>query len=191
MDFKMGSDALLEPGHDDWVVAGLPTVCHVTDFACDHGGSFMGFHSRWKSDARLSDDDFGVLDHETYCRVLDVALAYDQLHLSQCACIGLICRALHRVQLRYNARFIGTTVSANGGEDRKKGGGRPQLPGDPDLRLLIGTSVTRGLVNVAPKLLEWVADKKHAEVLLLKEDRKLATERAFAAGLSKTPADDG
>ena len=49
----------------------------------------------------------------------------------------------------------------------------------------------RIVVCVAPPLLSWIADRKHTEMMLLKEDRKLAAERAYALGLSKPPADDG
>ena len=43
---------------------------------------------------------------------------------------------------------------------------------------------------IAPKLLEWVADKQHREMLILKEGRKLASERAIASGAARAPAED-
>ena len=37
-----------------------------------------------------------------------------------------------------------------------------------------------GLVCIAPMLLEWIATKKHAEMMLRKEARKIAAETACA-----------
>jgi hypothetical protein len=43
---------------------------------------------------------------------------------------------------------------------------------------------------VAPHLQEWLAEKKHREVLMLKEDRKLQLERNWFTGAGPHPDHD-
>eukprot|EP00973_Karenia_brevis_P004411 603967-Karenia_brevis.AAC.1 len=42
-------------------------------------------HFRWRTDNKLQEDDFGVVEHEVLSEVVDVAVEYDQLDLSNLA----------------------------------------------------------------------------------------------------------
>ena len=82
---------------------------------------------------------------------------------------------------------------SRGGDPKNKkgkGGGKAMGTGDADLHWFMGTSITRGLVCVDPGLLAWIADRKHQEMMLLKEDRKWAAEKSYASGTAKPPAED-
>ena len=107
---------------------------------------------------------------------------YDQSHGSQCASLELTVQVVQRIQYRYKDRFIGGSALSRQATGKKTGKG--QAKGSA------GTSATRGLVRIASTLLEFIANKKHSEMLLLKEDRKLAAERAYALVIAKPPADD-
>ena len=135
---------------------------------------------RWKSEGRLGPEDPGVIEFETLARALKVAIEIDQLHVSQLQCMEILCRAMQRIQLKYRDRFLGRSDIDSGG-GKQKGRGRIHHY-EQDYHFVLGTNSTRGLVAVCPALAEWLADKKHREVLMLKEDRKLNAERAYLAG---------
>ena len=78
---------------------------------------------------------------------------------------------------------------AGGHKKKGKGGGKSSNSPDDDLHWFMGTSITRGMVCIDPALLAWIAEKKHQEMTLLKEDRKWAAEKSYIAGTSRPPAD--
>ena len=120
-EYRQAADLLREPTHLDWPIDGPTTVCYCVDFMARYGGSGLGFHNRWKAEARLLQDDSFVLEHESMCRILDAAVHCDQLHCPQLASLELVCRCSQRIQLRYRARFaVGEQqVSDQGGGKEK------------------------------------------------------------------------
>ena len=175
LDFKKASDMLLEPDQEELkeVVDGPTTICWVTAFMAQHGGSALAYHSRWQHEARLTIEDPAVLDHETLCHILQTALQVDQLNLGRLMCFELLARALQRIQGRYRERLIA------GGTGNGKGKSRGAL--EEDYHMVMGTQATWGRVLICPALSDYLADKRQKKSALLKEERKLDEERRLAA----------
>ena len=66
-------------------------------------------HNTWKSNCKLQPSDNGVLEHESICKALELALEYDQLNLGELACLELLCRQLQMLQYRWKERILGAT----------------------------------------------------------------------------------
>ncbi len=82
-EFDKASDTFKLPDVEDFRVAGPHTLRFVADFCSRRGGDWSGFHSHCKHNGGLLDDDPGMLEHESLCRVLDAATKYDHLQVSQ------------------------------------------------------------------------------------------------------------
>jgi hypothetical protein len=65
--------------------------------------------------------DGGVAAHETACRILQVATCYDQLHVSQLACVEVVARLIQMTQMRYRERFLGVPAKSGPSVDQAHG----------------------------------------------------------------------
>ena len=118
------------------------------------------------SEGKLSPNDTGIAAHEIACRVLETAACYDQVSVTQLACMELVARLIQLTQTKHRERFLPPVG--------KKGG---PVGIEDDAHLYLGTSQTRGRLCICPLLTEHVADKQHVEAMIYKERRKLAEER--------------
>ena len=174
-EFKIGADMLMDPDREDLiqVIDGPPTLTWCAHFMAQHGGTPLAYHSRWQHEAQLSIDDAGVLDHETLCHILQVAVIVDQINIGRCLSFELVARALQRIQGKYRER-----LTIGGG----KGGGKKSRGAlEEDYHMIMGTQATWGRVLIRPALSEYLADCRQKKAALLKEERKLDEERRLAA----------
>ena len=49
-----------------------------------------------------------MLEHESICKALELAIEYDQLNIGELAAIELLCRRLQMIQYRWKERVLGT-----------------------------------------------------------------------------------
>ena len=105
-----------------------------------------------------------MLEHESICKALELALEYDQLNLGELACVELLCRRLQMLQYRWRERVLGSAASGTL---------------DDESHYFLGTDPTRGNLCVCPALNSWLGEELHKEHLANKEQRKAREERAL------------
>ncbi len=185
--FRDGVDQLLTPTLKDMdYFDGPDTVIFCGRYMSVNSGTPLGYHNKFVADGGLDRNDPYVLEHESLCRLFQVGVEIDQLHASQLIIFELICPGIQRIESRFKDCFLGKLEIDSGGG--KKGGGRARANPEQDLHLFLGSSSIRGRLCICPQLLEWLAERKHREYIMLKEDRKLVEERrALQSG--KAPPD--
>eukprot|EP00972_Heterocapsa_arctica_P088866 13104996-Heterocapsa_arctica.AAC.1 len=62
----------------DFAVRGPRTALWTMRFMVENGGTPLGRHARFRSDGRFSGTDPGIGAHENLCKMLQVAMTYDQ-----------------------------------------------------------------------------------------------------------------
>ena len=175
-DFRSATDLLSENEWKDWPVRSPRTLGWVCRFIVENGGTPMGRHTKWKSDAKLGTEP-GVAEHESACKLLQTLLCYDQLDAGNLAAGELIARQIQMVEEKYKERLQGSSSSS----------GHPQS----DSFLYMGTSLTRGTVCICPALMEFVSGELQKETSILKERRKAREERTLARPKAKQGAHPG
>ncbi len=140
-----------------------------------NSGTPNGYHNMFVADGGLDHNDLCVLEPGSLCCLFQVGIETDQLHASQLVPFELICRGIHRMESRFKDCFLGKLEIHSGGG--KKGGGRARANPERDLHLFLGSSSIRGRLCICPQLFEWLAERKHREYSMLKDDRTLVEER--------------
>ena len=64
--------------------------------------------------------DNGVLEHESICKALELAVEYDQLNIGELATIELLCRRLQMIQYRWKERVLGASSSGSVDDESHK-----------------------------------------------------------------------
>ena len=64
----------------------------------------MIMHNTWKVNCKLQPSDGGVLEHESICKALELAIEYDQLNIGELAAIELLCHRLQMIQYCWKER---------------------------------------------------------------------------------------
>ena len=146
---------------DDFVVKGPRACLWVIKHMMESGGTPVGHHQRWRVNCKLQVTDSGVAEHETYCKVLQTMLTYDQLDVSNLASAEVIARQIQLIEERYENKLV----------DIDKHGQN---------HLFSGLDETRGGICLSPALREYVAQELTKESLIMKERRKAREERALA-----------
>lgn len=127
--------------------------------------SAVAQHHQWVSGSRIPEGDRSVYEDEVLARVLDAAVTYDALNISNLACMELVCR---RRQLIADAHA--------------------QTPGMPSYLAadhFMGQTYRSGGGVVTSTLTEHVAKQMASQAQIMKEKRKL--EEAKGKGKTKTP----
>lgn len=145
-----------------FVVQGPRTAMWVMRFICENGGTPLGRHTKFKSDAGLTAADPGVVTHEHLCKLLQTALTVDQLDGSNSATIELICRELQLIEEKYGDRLRSKDAFAEEGE------------------YFMRTSVGQANVCMCPALRTWISEEVRSDAAILKERRKAREERELA-----------
>eukprot|EP00959_Pyramimonas_sp_CCMP1952_P012890 272628-Pyramimonas_sp.AAC.1 len=96
-----------EDAWPDWPIRGPRTVPWVLKFMEQNGGSPMGRHMRFRTEAKLSPSDVGVDEHERACRMLEQMIFYDQLMVTNLASAESLCRAIQVQEERCRDRLAG------------------------------------------------------------------------------------
>ncbi|CAE7199591.1 unnamed protein product, partial [Symbiodinium natans] len=172
-EFREAVEKSTESAWTDWPVRGPRTAKWVGQYIANNGGSTFAMHNAWRSNSRLQPSDSGVLEHESICKALELALEYDQLNLGELACVELLCRRLQMLQYRRRERVLGSAASGTL---------------DDESHYFLGTDPTRGNLCVCPALNSWLGEELHKEHLANKEQRKAREERALVrTGKNKLP----
>ena len=108
-ELREGVELVSESSWGDWPIKGPRTAKWVGQYIVTNGGSPLTMHNTWKSNCKLQPSDNGVLEHESICKDLELALEYDQLNLGELACLELLCRQLQMLQYRWKERILGAT----------------------------------------------------------------------------------
>lgn len=122
--FDSALASLTESAFTDWPVQGPRTLHWLCRTLGQQGSSFARRHHWWSSVLRLSPDDLGVDEHQSLCEVLQMALQYDQLNITQCGCFELLARRLQFWESYYAKRLLeavtpqGNASSRIDGEER-------------------------------------------------------------------------
>ncbi|CAK0889074.1 unnamed protein product, partial [Prorocentrum cordatum] len=93
-------NALSETPVQGWPVQGPRTLLWRLSFMSTMGGTPAAWHQRWLTSMALPDEDEHAKLHETLCRVLDLAVACDQLQIAEMASFEIIARQLQLLEER-------------------------------------------------------------------------------------------
>ncbi|CAE7335826.1 unnamed protein product, partial [Symbiodinium pilosum] len=151
----------------DWPIKGPRTAKWVGQYFVSNGGSPMSMHNTWKVNCKLQPSDAGVLEHESICKALELAVEYDQLNIGELATIELLSRRLQMIQFRWKERILGSASSGTV---------------DDESHFFLGVDPTRGNLCICPALNTWLGEELHKEAQANKEQRKAREERALLRG---------
>ena len=149
-----------------WPLQGPRTALWCAKFISEQDIAPRSRHAKWRSEVNLTSADPTVAEHEFCMRVVQLAVQYDQLNISELAAFELVLRRAQLAEYRLKDRILGSRAgSALGGDV------------DEDGYLYLGTSETRGMLMIAPTLTSHISEELHREATILKERRKLREER--------------
>ena len=163
IEFREAVARMCQTAIPTWPLEGPRTTFWVCRFMVDNGGSPLARHGRWRAEARLTNSDGGVGEHERCCRALEVMSCWDQLNLPDLAVAEMLARSVQMQEERWRDRLSG--------EDPNSG---------LDSHLFYGTSSVRGNVCVSPALQAYVSTELAKEYSVSKERRKAGEERNAA-----------
>ncbi|OLQ10940.1 Calpain-15 [Symbiodinium microadriaticum] len=170
-ELRDGVDQSSETAWTDWPIKGPRTARWVAQYIVTNGGAPLSMHQAWKTNCKLQASDGGVLEHEAICKVLELAIEYDQLNVGELAAVELLCRRLQMIQYRWRERILGATATGTI---------------EDESHFFMGTDPTRGNLCICPSLNTWLGEELHKESQMNKEQRKAREERALLrSGKSK------
>ena len=158
-EFRDGVERCDPTTFTDFPVRGPRTTAWVLRFMTENGGTPMGRHAKFRSEAKVTNACPGVATHESLCKILQTALVYDQVDASNLACMELVVREIQMIEEKYAEKMEGEE------------GHRAEA------HLFLGSSSSRGNVCVDPSLRSWIAEEMRGEAAVLKERRKAREER--------------
>ena len=170
-EVRDGVELASESPWGDWPIKGPRTAKWVGQYFVTNGGGPLTMHNTWKVNCKLQPSDNGVLEHEALCKMLELAIEYDQLNIGELASIELACRRLQMIQYRWRERILGSVSSGTV---------------DDESHFFLGVDPTRGNLCICPALNSWLGEELHKESQANKEQRKAREERALLrAGKNK------
>lgn len=170
-EVRDGVELASESPWGDWPIKGPRTARWVGQYFVTNGGGPLTMHNTWKVNCKLQPSDNGVLEHEALCKMLELAIEYDQLNIGELASIELACRRLQMIQYRWRERILGSVSSGTV---------------DDESHFFLGVDPTRGNLCICPALNSWLGEELHKESQANKEQRKAREERALLrAGKNK------
>jgi hypothetical protein len=170
-NFRESVRDMSETDWPGWPVLGPRTTRWVLRFIAEHDIAPRARHTKWRHEAGLSPSDPYVDDHDLALRVIQMAVEFDQLNITELASFELLARRAQMAEWRHRDRLI----SRNSIED-----------GLEDDYLYMGTAETRGLILMAPDLADHVTGELHKEANILKERRKVKEERRTSRASDKS-----
>ena len=146
----------------DTPVAGPPTFLWVVQFMLQHGGTPTGWHTKWRTLAKLTETDAGVQLHDTACKTIEILMTFDQQQGGASAAAEFQARQVQLVEEKWKDRFMGANPEAS------------------MEALLFGGVGNRSMLCICPALTEYIAEEMRKEAAVMKERRKAREERAAA-----------
>lgn len=151
----------------DWPINGPRTVKHVITQMLNHGGSALGHHQSWRVACKLQPTDGPSMEHESWSRVLDAMMSYDQLDVTNLASAELVVRAIQRIEEKHKHKISSSEDAGEGSLFMGAAGG------------------SRSGLVISPKLTEWIGTEMQKEAMVAKERRKAREERALSRKADK------
>ena len=145
----------------DSPISGPPTYSWVLKFMKEHGGTPLGWHQRFVTICKLTPTDGGVANHESWCRLIEIAECFDQVNGGALAHMEFAARQVQFVEERWKERVVG----------------KDEI-GVSEASLFSGVSNRHNLC-ICPALTSWIAEEMRKESSVLKERRKAREERAL------------
>eukprot|EP00971_Amphidinium_carterae_P152974 3032700-Amphidinium_carterae.2 len=183
---KVFRDALKEMQREafsDWAVPGPRTTEWCLNFINRRGGGPLDHHRYWRTSLGLSKEAWGVTEHELVMKMVDNAVSFDSLDITNLTSFET---ALRKAQLVEYAYCMEGTGDKEKGKGKQKGG--MHLGIVDEYSVFLGTHRETGEMMCAPELLEYVAREVEKDANVLKQVRKAREERQAAQG-KKQPAD--
>ena len=146
----------------DTPVAGPPTFLWVVQFMLQHGGTPTGWHTKWRTLAKLTETDAGVQLHDSACKTIEILMTFDQPQCGASAAAEFQARQVQLVEEKWKDRFLGANPEAS------------------MEALLFGGVGNRSMLCICPALTEYIAEEMRKEAAVMKERRKAREERAAA-----------
>ncbi|CAK0867603.1 unnamed protein product [Prorocentrum cordatum] len=175
-------NALSETPVQGWPVQGPRTLLWCLSFMSTMAGTPTARHQRWLTSTALPDEDEHAKLHETLCRVLDLAVVYDQLQIAEMTSFEIIARQLQLLEERvHETRSPPPSGAAPKAKAAARGGASAGTSSSPETSYFLGAGVSKANLCISPKLLEYIADQMRAEAAISKERRKAREERALRA----------
>ena len=158
MSLERALETVTDQKFDDWPHRGPKATKEFLESVLQNGGDLMTYHSSFMRRSGLSDNSAASHEYKNLLNVLRLAIAYDQVDVTNLACIEQVTRRVLEIQ---------TAVRRN-----------PKHPTfdafDYNLR---GTVDEVGGAR-ASGYAEWVADQQKAEAKTLKSTREWREEQA-------------
>ncbi|CAK0821973.1 unnamed protein product, partial [Prorocentrum cordatum] len=175
-------NALSETPVQAWPVQGPRALLWCLSFMSTMAGTPTAWHQRWLTSMALPGEDEHAKLHETLCRVLDLAVVYDQLQIAEMASFEIIARQLQLLEERvYETRSPPPSGAAPKAKAAARGGASAGTSSSPETSYFLGAGVSKANLCISPKLLGYIADQMRAEAAISKERRKAREERALRA----------
>ncbi|CAK0822951.1 unnamed protein product, partial [Prorocentrum cordatum] len=150
----------------EWPIMGARTASWCLEFLARQDQYPRARHAEWVRECRLEAADEGVGDHGLAKRMAELGLSFDQLNLGELASFELLMRKAQMAEWRHRDR-----LAAVQGDDLME-----------ESYLNLGTGETRGLVMVAPALVDHINQEMRREAQILKGRRKAKGEREGPGG---------
>ena len=166
-DYRDAVPMLTETSWRGFPIPGPRTIKWVTQFFKNSGVSPTQWHRNWQHLLKLQITDPGVAEHEVFCRVLESAICFDQLNVSELACFEILGRRFQLHEEKYRLKLV----------EAERGAFRGSGVDVDEVALFMGYSRDRGVACVCPLLLDHVSDQSRQEAAVLKERRKAHEER--------------
>ena len=158
----------------DWPVRGPRTAGWWIKTVAEVASTPMGQHARFISQFRLGADHPVALQHESYSRILQTLVSYDQVDVTNLAAGELIIRQLQLLEERQqHASAAHDSVASE------------------EQGLFMGTAAGAGATIISPQLKLWISTEMARDASVLKERRKAREERGLARPKAKGKAGKG
>ncbi|CAK0892339.1 unnamed protein product, partial [Prorocentrum cordatum] len=165
-----------------WPIQGPRTLLWCLSFMSTMAGTPTAWHQRWLTAMALADDDEYAKLHETLCRVLDLAVVYDQLQVAEMASFEVVARQLQLLEERvYESRSAPPTAAAPKAKSGARSAATATAVSMAETSYFLGAGVSKANLCISPKLLEYIADQMKAEAAISKERRKAALVELLAS----------
>ena len=157
-DFAAAIDLMGGTGLQDTPVEGPRTVNWVCRFMLRHAGSPTRWHTCWRQMTGLQDTDAGVSMHKSMCRLLELSVCDDHLHVELLASTEFMVRQTQEIEERWLFRVYG------GASDSSSG---PSLHSD---------TAIRGLLCISPEFIAWRSEEIKKNAVASRNKRKAQEE---------------
>ncbi|CAK0838344.1 unnamed protein product [Prorocentrum cordatum] len=164
--FRDAVQEVTESPWPGWPLLGPRTAAWCVRFIAEQDSHPRARNTKWLHETGLTQADPGVADHEVAMRAFEFGLVYDQVNVGELVSFELLARRAQMAEWRYRDRLAPRRADETA----------------EDEHLYMGTGETRGLIMMAPFLVEHISTELHRESQVMKEKRKLREERQLANG---------